>query len=260
MDEEVILAAEACIGYCFNDKSILIESFTHASLTDDRRKSNERMEFLGDAILGMVVCEHLFTTYPDLLEGDLTKIKSSTVSRRACAEVATASGLDAFLMIGKGMSNRHALPQSLAAAVFESVIAAVHMDGGLEPAKAFILKCLTPLIEQAERSGHQHNFKSLLQQVAQEQFDSPANYILLEENGPDHAKCFNICVEIANEQYEAKWAPSKKQAEQAAALCALLELGIAKIDPDTDEVYVPDDRNGLSQDECVKITPESDCD
>jgi len=238
MDSLVQQTAEKVLGHRFNDVSLLEEALTHASVAGSRQSSNERMEFLGDAILGMVVCEYLFEAFPNLLEGDLTKIKSAAVSRRACAKIAQELGLDQLLKLGKGMASRNGIPKSVSAAVFESVIAAIYQDGGFEKARAFILEHLVPIIDQAVRNGHQYNFKSILQQFSQQQFGRTASYILLDENGPDHAKCFKVCVQIGETSFPPSWASSKKQSEQRAALNALLELGAATVDPDTQEILL----------------------
>ena len=224
-------AAET-LGYQFQNESLLTEALTHASSAGDRLLSNERMEFLGDAILGYVVCEHLFESFPDLLEGELTKIKSAVVSRRVCAEISRNLNLDGMLNLGKGMSCRPGLPSSVAAAVLESIIAAIYLDGGLEPARAFILKHLAPIIQDAAVSAHQQNFKSVLQQYAQKHLPANPVYVLLDEKGPDHAKAFEVCVELDGRRFSSAWANSKKDAEQKAALLALSELQLAEVDAD----------------------------
>lgn len=222
--------AAKVLGYQFSDPGLLQEAVTHASIADDRLQSNERMEFLGDAILGQVVCEHLYHTYPDLLEGDLTKIKSTVVSRRVCALISQKIELTDLLNMGKGMMGRATVPDSVAAAVFESIIAAIYLDGGIEPARRFILDQTRPFIEEAEASSHQQNFKSVLQQHAQRSMPSNPSYVLLDEKGPDHAKAFEVCVEIDHKRYSSAWANAKKQAEQKAALNALIVLGLAYLD------------------------------
>lgn len=227
MERENQAAAEAILGYTFTNAELLNTALTHASLADHRLLSNERMEFLGDAVLGMVVCEYLYHNYEDLLEGEMTKIKSSVVSRRTCAEVASEMGLGDLLRLGKGMGNHDELPSSVVAAVYESIIGAVYIDGGLKVASEVILTWLAPRIEHAARSGHQFNFKSVLQQTAQQQRLEPPNYVVLDEKGPDHAKCFEVCVEMGARRFPSCWGPSKKQAEQEAALEALLEMGLA---------------------------------
>lgn len=228
------------LGYRFEDASLLSEALTHASGADSRLKSNERMEFLGDAILGFVCCEYLYQRYPQHMEGELTKIKSAVVSRRTCAEMSQKIGLTDILQLGKGMSGRLGLPSSIEAAVFESVVAGIYLDGGLDAVRRFVLEHLVPYIESAERSAHQQNYKSLLQQHAQKQTfrdvawgdmeragsESPS-YILVDEKGPDHAKCFEVCVELRGRRFASAWANSKKEAEQKAALHALVALELA---------------------------------
>lgn len=225
--DETYSAVEACLGHQFTDQMLLKRALQHSSLAETRLASNERMEFLGDSVLGMVICECLYQRYPEALEGELTKIKSSVVSRRTCAAVANSIGLAEFLQLGKGMGAREELPQSLAAAVFESLIGALYLDAGLEVARRFILEHLNDFIDEAERLGHQDNFKSVLQQSLQ-QFgaDNPV-YPVLEESGPDHAKCFHIAVQIGPRQFSSCWGNSKKEAEQQAALHTLIGLGLA---------------------------------
>jgi ribonuclease-3 len=222
--------AQEILGYRFADPTQLATALTHASLTDSRLHSNERLEFLGDAVLGLVCCEQIFSHHPDLLEGEMTKIKSLVVSRASCATMARRLGLDKLLMLGKGMQQHRELPQSLAAGTMESAIAAIFLDGGIDAARAFLRPLLAPLIASAYASGHQENYKSLLQQHAQQLFQDTANYLVLDEKGPDHSKAFELCVEIGNRRFPACWGTSKKQAEQMAALAALTELGITAQD------------------------------
>lgn len=229
---------EALIGHVFDDEDLLVEAVTHASSANSRLQSNERMEFLGDMVLGFVVCDHLYHNYPELLEGDLTKIKSAVVSRRTCAQVSLQLGISDLLDLGKGMAGRRQLPSSVAAAVYESIIAAIYLDAGLEAAKKFILDSMKDIIEETAESSHQHNFKSILQQYSQKHMTKNPTYVLLDEKGPDHAKAFEICVEINGVRYESAWANSKKEAEQKAALSALLGLDLAERNPETGQVIV----------------------
>ena len=220
------------LNYRFRDADVLREALTHSSCADSRLDSNERMEFLGDAVLGFIVVEHLWRTFPHLLEGELTKIKSVVVSRRSCAEASERLGLTTLLNMGKGMANRHTLPASIAAGVFESLVAAIYLDGGMEAARSFVLEHLGEAIHAAEASTHQHNFKSALQQHAQRHFSDNATYILLGHLGPDHAKQFQVCVELDGRRFPPAWAHSKKEAEQLAALAALEALQVAHPDGD----------------------------
>lgn len=226
MDEVVSLEViEQRIGYRFQDSSLLARALVHASVASSRQESNERLEFLGDAVLGAVVCEHLYRRYPEDLEGALTKIKSNIVSRRVCAEVAVELGLADAVQLGKGMGSRAALPQSLLAALFEAVVGAVYLDGGLDPARELILRMLDARIDESARLGHQQNFKSVLQQSLQQRDLGAPTYVVLDESGPDHAKCFEVCVEVGARRFAPSKATSKKAAEQLAALEALVELG-----------------------------------
>jgi len=232
MDPKDFRTAERLLGHHFADKDLLEQALTHASVASSRLHSNERLEFLGDAVLGLVICEYLYEHFTDLLEGDLTKIKSSVVSRRTCADIADELGLDELLRLGKGLAERESLPRSVLAAVYESLIGALLVDGGLDVARRFIVKGMKRTIEQAAGSGHQHNFKSVLQQSAQEVLSQQPQYLVLDEKGPDHAKCFEACVEMGAKRFTSCWGPSKKQAEQLAALEALFELGFAELDDD----------------------------
>ena len=222
--------AEDALGYRFKDPQHLALALTHASIAQDRLHSNERLEFLGDAILDAVVCEYLFHQYPDYLEGELTKIKSDVVSRRACAQISNELALTDLLTLGKGIGGRGVMPMSLAAAVFEALVAAIYLDGGFEPARTFILEHMRPLIEISAESTHQQNFKSVLQQHAQKHLDELPAYHLLDEKGPDHSKAFQVCVEIAGQRYQPAWGQNKKEAEQEAALIALRELELLDLD------------------------------
>ncbi|MBN2588458.1 MAG: ribonuclease III [Sedimentisphaerales bacterium] len=230
MEEEIRLQIEQILGYKFQNEELLALAFTHTSAVDSRISSNERLEFLGDSVLALVVCQRLFERFPDYLEGDLTKIKSMLVSREICAQVARKLGLHKYLKIGKGMISNKALSGSLAAGVFETVIGAIYIDGGFESAQSFILKVMGERIEQSDAEHPQGNFKSLLQQYAQENFNSTPSYVLLDEKGPDHNKCFELEVTIASQHYPSAWGTNKKEAEQKAAFNALVELGVLEDD------------------------------
>lgn len=219
------------LGYTFKNEKLLQEAFRHASSADHRLQSNERMEFLGDAIMGYVVCEQLFRRYPDLLEGELTKIKSAVVSRKICALISQKIDLVSMLNLGKGMSSRPDLPPSVMAAVLEAVIAAIYLDGGMAPAQRFILEHMDPYITEAAESAHQHNYKSVLQHYAQKSLPGNPSYVVLDEKGPDHSKAFEVAVVIDNRRFSSAWANTKKEAEQKAALLALTELGVLEKEP-----------------------------
>jgi ribonuclease-3 len=233
--------AEKVLQYTFQNPELLQESLTHASIADNRLNSNERMEFLGDAVLDLVVCEALYKKFPEYLEGDLTKIKSAVVSRRTCAEVSNETGLTDLLIIGKGISSREAMPSSLAAAVYESIVAAVYLDGGFEVVKDYVLRTMTPKIEIISANSHQQNYKAVLQQHAQKILGATPIYELLDEKGPDHSKCFEVCVTVDGRRFTSAWGPNKKMAEQKAALLALEELGVLapeEVDEAIEEIVI----------------------
>lgn len=231
MTDPIQVSAEKALGHEFKDPALLVQALRHASIADSRVQSNERMEFLGDSVLGFIVSQRIYERFPQFLEGEMTKIKSAAVSRQTCAMIARSLGLDELLSLGKGMQSpngraEECVPSSLAAAVLESLIAAIYLDGGLRKARKFILPLIDPLLDRAAASGHQENFKSVLQQHAQQGGLGVPSYKVLDEKGPDHAKCFKVGVEIGARKFESCWGQSKKQAEQMAALAALGELGV----------------------------------
>jgi ribonuclease-3 len=249
--EELVSHCESVLGYRFINQALLKEALTHASIADDRRLSNERLEFLGDSVLGLVICHRLYELFPDYLEGDLTKLKSAVVSRNTCAAVSNGIGLTELIFVGKGMNGRAGggggnngatdgsagRPSSLAAGVLESIIAAIYIDGGFEAARAFILRQMTPFIEQFAATTHQQNYKSLLQQHAQKSMNATPMYELVDEKGPDHSKCFEVRVVISGRPFGSAWGAAKKPAEQKAAQIALEELGVlAREEPLPSEV------------------------
>jgi ribonuclease III len=215
---------ERRVGYVFRDKRLLQAALTHASGAEHRLASNERLEFLGDAILGAVVCELLFHQYPEYLEGELTKIKSVVVSRQTCTKMSEALGMQDFLILGKGMTTSPSVPPSLLADVFESLVAAIYLDGGDKAARSFIEEHLAPEILAVAGGESGSNYKSLLQQWVQRQHGTTPTYQLLDEKGPDHSKCFKVAAQVGSNRYQPAWGRNKKEAEQRAARNALSEL------------------------------------
>ena len=239
MNAELRERAEQILGHRFNNPDLLKESLTHSSVADNRLNSNERMEFLGDAVLDLIICEALYKRFPEYLEGELTKVKSAVVSRRTCAEVSVETGLIDLLILGKGIGNRETLPSSLAAAVYESIVAAIYLDGGFEVVKQYVLRTMTPKIDAIASNSHLHNYKAVLQQHAQKILGATPMYELLDEKGPDHSKCFEVCVSVDGRRFTSAWGPNKKMAEQKAALLALEELGVldaAEVDEAIDDI------------------------
>ena len=218
-------AVQQLLDYRFKNPSLLESALTHASIATSRLASNERMEFLGDAILGLVICEELFSRFPQYLEGEMTRIKSVVVSRETCARVADRLDLVEHLSLGKGIIESANLPASLAACALEAIIGAIYLDGGLESARRFILAHMAEEIDRVVAGEHRLNYKSLLQQHAQHDLGATPSYEVLDEKGPDHAKAFEVAVVIRGRRYPSAWGPSKKAAEQRAAMEALRVLG-----------------------------------
>jgi len=232
-DAAILAKCQATIGYEFQRPELLRAALTHTSVANTRGASNERLEFLGDAVLGLICCEQLFLRYPDYHEGDMTKIKSVVVSRGSCTRMGRQLKLHECLFLGKGMRGGPDGPVNLLADAFESLVGAVYIDGGLDAVKPMVLSLLLPEIERVV-AGEHANHKSLLQQVAQREFGDCPRYKVLDEQGPDHNKCFKVAAEIARRIYPAAWGANKKDAEQKAAMNALAAI-------EGDEVPFPAD-------------------
>ncbi len=217
MDDERLADCERVLGYAFADRALLKLALTHSSAKSETQPSNEREEFLGDAILGMAISEHLYRAFPQHAEGELTRIKSVVVSRRTLARISQQLGLSEFLRVGRGISGRSQIPRSLMANVFEAIVAAIYLDGGMEPARAFVMRNLTAEIEAVQYDQHERNYKSILQQISQQRLSATPVYRVLKEEGPDHVKMFHVITVIGDKDYGAGWGNSKKQAEQRAA-------------------------------------------
>ena len=212
------------IGHVFRVPGLLVSAVTHASGALHRLASNERLEFLGDAILGCIVCERLFHDFPESLEGDLTRIKSVVVSRETCSKLSEQLGLADFLIVGKGLAFNRPVPASVLSDMFESVVAAIYLDGGMEAARLFVERLLGPEIDKVASGELGSNHKSLLQQVAQRDFGLTPTYEVVAEEGPDHSKNFHVSAQIGSRRYAPAWGRNKKEAEQKAASNALLKL------------------------------------
>jgi ribonuclease-3 len=212
------------IGYEFRDPGLLIAALTHASGAQHRLASNERLEFLGDAILGFIVCDRLYHLFPDSLEGDLTRIKSVVVSRETFSRISEQMRLVDFLIVGKGLAVNRPVPTSVLSDLFESLVAAMYLDGGLDVVRPLVDRLLGPEIAKVASGELGSNHKSLLQQWAQRDFGVTPTYEVIEEAGPDHSKSFHVSAQIGGRRYSPAWGRNKKEAEQRAASNALGEL------------------------------------
>jgi ribonuclease-3 len=208
---------EEQIGYRFREPELLVQALTHSSIKTEDNPSNERLEFLGDSVLGLVMTEFLFNYFHDLDEGELTQIKSVVVSTAVLARESDRLKLTTFYNVGKGVTRKRNLPVSLQANVFEAVVAAIYKDGGLDAARRFILRNLFHHVLAVAEDEHQKNYKSLLQQHAQKDLNLTPSYRLLAERGPDHSKHFEVVAVIGAVAYESGQGRTKKEAEQIAA-------------------------------------------
>jgi ribonuclease-3 len=215
---------EECLQYCFSDAGLLAQALTHASCASVARPSNERLEFLGDAVVGLVISDYLYRSEPDLSEGEMTIIKSAVVSRRTMARVGRALGLPAFLQVDEGLRKRKTYPQSIVANVYEAIVGAMFLDGGMAAAADFILRTLELHVSRVSTSRHGASSKSALQERVQAEGKPVPRYEILRYEGPEHDRRFFAAVYVAGEEKGAGSGATKKDAEQRAAREALQNL------------------------------------
>ncbi len=217
---------EKTIGYTYKNKDLLKMALTHASFANEKFKDNlysyERLEFLGDSILGFVTADFLYRSFPDKLEGELTRIRADLVCEKNLSEVADSLGLGDYLLLGNGESQGGGRRRSgILCDVMESLIASIYLDSGFDAAKRLITKFILPKISVTEKH---HDYKTELQELVQQKKGQILTYELLDETGPDHCKEFTVCVKLNGTEVGQGIGTSKKRAEQAAAAVALREL------------------------------------
>ena len=216
------------IRYYFNDKELLIEALSHPSYANEKRKgrnSNERLEFLGDSVLSIVVSQYLFEHFTHLPEGELTKIRASLVCEKSLYEFAKQIDLGEHILLGKGEENTGGRERvSILADAFEAVIAAVFLDGGLEAAKRHILKFIPKDIDDRKPVSFSDH-KTILQEIIQKNPEEKVEYKLVGQSGPDHNKAFKVQVRLNSNVIGTGIGRSKKEAEQMAAKEALELMG-----------------------------------
>lgn len=217
-------------GVIFKDKSLLKQAFTHRSYINENRNTplehNERLEFLGDAVLELVITDYLYGRLKDSNEGKLTSLRSALVNADTCSLVAQTLGANEFLLLSKGESkDTGRARQYILANTLEAIIGAVYIDQGYEIAKNFILVHVAPLVEDILKDGAWIDAKSLFQEKAQEYLNATPLYKTISESGPDHDKHFTVGVYIAGNLYGKGEGKSKQDAEQEAAREALKSKG-----------------------------------
>ncbi len=220
---------EGKLGYNFADRALLLTALNHSSYANENRNgglsSNERLEFLGDSVLGQEVAAYLYKTFPDMPEGQMTKLRAELVCEQSLFEVAKALGLGEFIRLGRGEENSGGRQrESILADAVEALIAAMYLDGGLDVAKAFINRyILNDAKIKRTRMGSDH--KTMLQELIQRKAGQVLTYVLVSESGPDHNKAFTVQVLLNDKVIGTGEGRTKKEAEQAAAGCGLEELG-----------------------------------
>lgn len=220
---------ESKIGYQFKDKALMREAITHSSYAKERKaqhiKYNERLEFLGDAVLSIVVSDYIFKHCPELPEGELTKLRASLVCERSLFEFAKSMDLGKYLILSKGeRHNGGAERPSILSDAFEALIAAIYIDGGMEPASKHVLNFVIPAIKSA-RIKKNKDYKTTLQEIVQQNPGEKLEYVLVAESGPDHNKHFVVEVHLNSNVIGKGGGRSKKEAEQQAAREALELMG-----------------------------------
>ena len=216
------------IHYTFKNKKLLHEALSHSSYANEgkRTRSNERLEFLGDSVLSIIVAKHLFTHYTHLPEGELTKLRASLVCEKSLHEFACDFGLGEFLLLGKGeeLTGGRERP-SIIADAFEALLAAIYLDGGMEQARKFVLQFIPEHLNPKQAKGL-NDYKTTLQEIIQQNPEERVRYVLVEESGPDHDKTFTFEVHLNSNVIGKGSGHSKKQAEQNAAKEALKLMGL----------------------------------
>lgn len=218
---------ERLIGYEFRDRSLLETALTHSSYANEHKcKSYERLEFLGDSVLGFVTAEYLFTQFPDLPEGQLTKSRAALVCEKSLCGFSKALQAGSFLRLSHGEMNSGGRERpSILADVFESTIAAIYRDSGsLEETKKFILRFIVPAAK-AQSAKPFKDYKTMLQEIVQQNPEERLEYAVVGESGPDHDKHFVVEVHLNSNVIGKGGGHSKKEAEQQAAREALLWMG-----------------------------------
>ncbi|NLJ30227.1 MAG: ribonuclease III [Clostridiales bacterium] len=219
---------EEKIGHRFNNQDYLQTALTHSSYANEtkcRGGSNERLEFLGDSVLGFVVADYLYKNFPNLPEGELTKKRASLVCEKACCGFSKQLDLGKFLLLSHGEQNSGGRTRSsILADAFESVTAAVYLDGGMEEARSFILRFVLPLMKEAKPKAFK-DYKTALQEIIQKNPEEMLEYVLTGESGPDHDKHFTVEVHLNSNVIGKGGGRSKKEAEQQAAREAMELMG-----------------------------------
>lgn len=218
---------ESKIGYCFQNRSLLFLAFVHRSYVNEHKEiteHNERLEFLGDSVLGTLIADYLYTYLPHNPEGELSYLRSRLVEASSCVAYVQKLHVEEYLLLGKGEKmNDGRGRESILADLFEAIIGAIYLDGGMEAARAFLFKNFSFEIDTILKTPLQ-NWKAQLQDYCQKKYHEPPVYKVLNESGPDHSKTFCVSVLICNVEMGSGEGSSKKEAQQAAAENAMQKI------------------------------------
>ena len=219
---------EEILNYKFKDRNLLVQALSHSSYANEKKKSrisNERLEFLGDSVLSIVVSQYLFEHLTHIAEGELTKLRASLVCEKSLHIFAKQINLGDYILLGKGEENTGGRERpSILADAFEAVIAAIFLDGGLEAASKHILRFIPEDIHRLKKPAF-NDFKTILQEIVQKNPEEKVEYVLVGEEGPDHDKRFVVEVHLNSNVIGEGIGKSKKEAEQMAAKQALELMG-----------------------------------
>jgi len=223
---------EQDIGYKFKNRALLYRALTHSSYTNEQKtkgnvaESNERLEFLGDSVLSLIVSEDIFKNYPQMPEGELSRIRAGTVCERALGEYASTFSLGSYLFMGKGEAMTRGRERvSLIADAFEALLAAIYLDGGIEATKTFVMPFITSEIGRIFKSGHTEDYKTMLQQIVQQEKGEILEYALAGMSGPAHDRIFTVQAKLNSNIIGRGEGRTKREAEQNAAFEALKLFG-----------------------------------
>ena len=222
-------ALEGVLKYKYNDRNHLLLAMTHSSYANENKhehlSSNERLEFLGDAVLNIIISDFIYINHTSLSEGELTKARASIVCEPSLARCANTLELGKYLMLGRGEEYTGGRSRiSILSDAFEAVIGSIYIDGGMEKAREFVLAMMEETITRSINGASFIDFKTQLQEVVQKTGEQKIQYEIVEEKGPDHNKLFVVQVRVADRVLGAGEGRSKKEAEQNAASIALVKL------------------------------------
>ncbi len=219
------------LGVKFRRGELLEEALSHSSFVneapDQKLPHNEKLEFLGDAVLELIMSHELFNDYPEYGEGELTKLRAAVVRKTTLAKVAKQIDIGPYILLGKGEEQGGGRKRNaLLADALEAVIGALYLDGGLEKARKFILDHFADEIERLSQDHHKMDYKSILQEITQSRFQTLPRYTVIGETGPPHDRIYEVSITIAREPYGIGKGRNKKDAQQKAARAALIKLQV----------------------------------